>query len=128
MKQADLVTLAREDQKENLINQGGTQMKRLTVDMDDGDEALRRDLAELMRTPMYTRLYEPFWGQRFDIAAQAPDGANVLVTLQREWRRLMEGDERVKPESAKVDFSDGYYIFSVESALTGELLSVKTGT
>ena len=128
MKQADLVTLARDDNMDIVVNPDGTHLKLLTVDMDDGDEALRRDLAELMRTPMYRRLYEPFWGQRFDIAAQAPDGANVLVTLQREWRRLMEGDERVKPESAKVDFSDGYYIFSVESALTGELLSVKTGT
>jgi hypothetical protein len=91
----------------------------------DGDAALQQDLDELLHTPMYQRLYEPFWGHLFELNVQSPDGSNVLIDLRREWRRLMERDARVKADTAAVDYTDDAYIFSVTSALTGDLLSVR---
>jgi hypothetical protein len=91
----------------------------------DGDAALQQDLDELLHTPMYQRLYEPFWGHLFELLVQSPDGSNILVDLRREWRRLMERDARVKADTSAVDFADDAYIFSVTSALTGDLLSVR---
>ena len=124
LRQIDLVSFARgtdldlEIAPEGASNEGSLALER-------GDYVLQRDLDELIHTPMFRRLYEPFWGHRFDINARAPDGSNILLELRYEWRRLMEREPRVRSTSARVTYDGTEYIFSVESALTGELVSVR---
>jgi hypothetical protein len=124
VRKTDLVTLARDDELDLAIapadvENGGS------LDADEGDDALRRDLEELVFTPMYTRLYGPFWGHRFVMQVHAPEGLNVLKELRYEWRRLMEREGRVDANTAEVTTGDNEYIFSVRSKLTGELISVR---
>ena len=130
MKQADLVSIGKDDNRDlNVYAAGGTFSRPGTVAVDQGDEALRRWLQELIFTPMYRWIYTPFFGQRFDMVAQAPDGINVLRDLRAEWRRLMDGDERVDADSANVTIgTDGLYVFSVVSLLTGELITLTATT
>jgi hypothetical protein len=124
IRQIDLVSFARgTDLDLEIASEGASNGGSLALAQ--GDYVLKRDLDELIHTPMFRRLYEPFWGHRFDINAQAPDGSNVLLELRYEWRRLMEREPRVRATSARVRFDGTEYIFSVESALTGELVSVR---
>jgi hypothetical protein len=124
MKQADVISLARGNDLDLVVapdevENGGS------LDVDAGDWAIQRDLEELLFTPMYHRLYEPFWGHRFVTLVQAPAGPNVLLELRREWRRLMERDYRVVAETAHVAAGEKEYIFSVRSRLTGELITIR---
>lgn len=124
LRQVDVVSLARGmDLDLEIAPEGAPNEGSLAVEQ--GDYVLKRDLDELIHTPMFRRLYEPFWGHRFDINAQAPEGSNVLLELRYEWRRLMEREPRVRATSAGVRYDGTEYVFSVESALTGELVSVR---
>lgn len=125
LRQIDLVGLSRDDDLDLVVNAAGAADEGQLA-LAGGDDIVRRDLQELLTTPIYTRLYEPFWGHAFDLHANAPDGPNVPAELRREWRRLMERDARVKAETSRVVYHDDgdEYEFTVKSALTGELISV----
>jgi hypothetical protein len=124
MKQADIISLARNNDLDMVVADEATQDGG-SLDVDTGDWAIQRDLEELLFTPMYCRLYEPFWGHRFVALVQAPAGPNVLLELRREWRRLMERDYRVVAETSNVVAGENEYIFSVKSRLTGELITIR---
>jgi len=122
VRQIDFVSLRRDTDLDLVVqseSEGGA------VDLHGGDYALQRDLDELIHTPMFTRLYAPFYGHLFHRVVQAPDGGNVLLSLRREWKRLTKKDARVDDTTAKVEYDGEYYVFSVESLLTGELISVR---
>lgn len=127
LRQIDFVGLDRSDLMDLVVVAAGPENQG-SLATAEGDDVIRRDLQELLLTPMYSRLYEPFWGHIFDLHAGVPgDGAGpALKELKREWRRLMERDRRVKAETARVTYDDvaDEYCFNVESALTGELISV----
>jgi hypothetical protein len=126
VRQIDFVSLKRDENLDLVVaEEFQPQAGGASIACEGGDYALKRDLDELIHTPMFNRLYAPFYGHLFHRTVQAPDGGNVLLGLRREWRRLCKKDARVDDTTAKVDYDGEYYIFSVESLLTGELISVR---
>lgn len=128
LRQVDFVTLKRDDNLDVVVAAAGA-WNGGQLDFDQGDDGLRRDLQELLNTPLYERLYDPFWGHLFAFHAGAPNGGNILVELRAEWRRLMDRDKRVRGETARVlyDADADEYAFTVQSALTGEIVTVNAG-
>lgn len=100
----------------------GALAAEFTITMQEGDIALKRDLDELIHTPMYTRINAPFRGHRFEELTQAPQGMNVIRDIKRKWRELVKHDPRIK--NPTVDYDGTHYLFIVTSKLTGELVSV----
>lgn len=126
MRQIDFVSIARDEDLDIIIaaptpEAGAAVTDEFTIRTQEGDYALRRDLDETVNTPMYTRIYAPFRGHRFEELTQSPHGPNVLRGLRKEWRRLLRNNERV--ESPTVDYDGTDYVFVVKSKLTGELIS-----
>ena len=126
MRQIDFVSIARDENLDIVLApptpETGAVTVEFTIRSEEGDYALKRDLDEIIHTPMYTRIGAPFRGHRFEELTQAPHGANVIRDIQAKWRELVKGDARVgKPT---VDYDGSSYVFIVESKLTGELVSV----
>jgi hypothetical protein len=128
VKQVDVVTLAR-DEDLDLVIVAADRVGGGSLDVDEGDDAIQRDLDELINTPMFNRLWAPFYGHDFDRHAGTPGAdvnpAAVINRMTLTWKRMVESDARVKPSTAKVKYDPaGEIIFEVESALTGELVRV----
>jgi hypothetical protein len=126
MRQIDFVSIARDEDLDIVLApptpEVGALAAEFTITTQEGDVALKRDLDELIHTPMYTRIYSPFRGHRFEELTQAPQGMNVIRDIKRKWRELVKNDPRVK--NPTVDYDGTHYIFIVTSKLTGELVSV----
>jgi len=127
MRQIDFVSIARDEDLDLVIaaptpEPGAAVTQEFTVRADEGDYALKRDLDELIRTPMYTRIYAPFRGYRFEELTHSPQGPASMRDIQRKWRELVKGDSRVSKPT--VDYDGENYVFIVQSNLTGELVSV----
>jgi len=126
VRQIDFVSIARDENLDIVLApptpETGAVTVEFTIRSEEGDYALKRDLDEIIHTPMYTRIGAPFRGHRFEELTQAPHGANVIRDIQAKWRELVKGDARVgKPT---VDYDGSSYVFIAESKLTGELVSV----
>jgi len=126
MRQIDFVSIARDENLDMVIapptpDPGGAAVE-FTIQSEEGDYALKRDLDELIHTPMYTRIGAPFRGHRFEALTQAPHGANVIRDIKRKWRELVKNIPYV--EKPTVDYDGSSYVFIVQSKLTGELISV----
>lgn len=126
MRQIDFVSLERDTTLDLVVQvEFQEEFGGASLAVEGGDYALQRDLDELIHTPMFNRLYAPFYGHLFERTIQAPDDGNVLLFLRGEWRRLCKRDNRIDDTTAKVEYDGEFYIFSVESLLTGELISVR---
>ena len=126
-RQIDFVSIARDEDLDIVIaaptpEANAAVTSEFTIRSEEGDYALKRDLDELIHTPMYTRIGAPFRGHRFEELTQAPHGANVIRDIKAKWRELVKGDPRVAKPTVEYDGSS--YVFIVESKLTGELISV----
>ena len=82
MRQIDFVSIARDEDLDIVLAPPTPEVGAVTVEFtirsEEGDYALKRDLDELIHTPMYTRIGAPFRGHRFEELTQAPHGANVI--------------------------------------------------
>lgn len=127
MRQIDFVSIARDEDLDIVLapptpEPGAAIPDEFTIKTEEGDYALRRDMDEIINTPMFTRLYAPFRGHRFEELTQSPPGPAVLRDLKREWQRLLKNDDRV--EAPTVDYDGTDYVFVVKSTLTGELITI----
>ena len=126
VRQIDFVSVARDEDLDIVIApptpEPGAVNVEFSIRSEEGDYALKRDLDELIHTPMYTRIGAPFRGHRFEELAQAPHGANVIRDIKRKWRELVKNVHHVEKPTVEYDGSD--YVFIVQSKLTGELISV----
>lgn len=124
VRQIDFVSIARDDDLDMVIAPptlpGAT--VEFSIRSEEGDYALKRDLDELITTPMYTRIGAPFRGHRFAELAQAPHGANVIRDIKRKWRELVRNNPYV--EKPTIEYDGTNYVLIVQSKLTGELMSV----
>jgi phage baseplate assembly protein W len=119
------VELARNDSLDLYVNGTSVSYRKIgSLATQEGNDALRRDIDELIATPMYTRIGQPYFGNRFALFVGRPLTQAVLNEMITEWKRVTSGDKRIVQGSATVAINeDGSFNMMVTSAITSETLA-----
>jgi len=119
------VELGRDNNLDLYVNGTDVPYRKIgSLALQEGNDALRRDIEEKLVTPMFTRIGQPYFGHRFALFAGRPLTQTVLNEMIAEWKRVVGRDPRVVEGSATVTANeDGSLNMMVTSAITSETLA-----